>query len=231
MQVSAILLAAGKGKRFKSGIPKLLAKINHRPVLVYSLETLNRHPRINEIIVATNRLNREKISALIRKHYFYKARKIILGAKVRRDSVANGLKAISAGADLVLIHDAARPFLQRRMISALIAKAQAVGAAIAGVPVKCTVKRVKGKGSRVKENLQVKETIDRSNLWEIQTPQVFRKDLILKAYRKFAKTSATDDAMLVEKLGHPVAVVRGSYKNIKITNHRINIYYYISITR
>jgi 2-C-methyl-D-erythritol 4-phosphate cytidylyltransferase len=124
--------------------------------------------------------------------------------------VANGLKAIGPQADLILIHDAARPFITKGLVSSVIKEARKAGAAIAAVPVKATIKKVKN-GS------VVEKTLDRGKLWEIQTPQVFKKDLILKAYKKFKRIPATDDAMLVERLGAKVSVVLGSYSNIKIT--------------
>ncbi len=124
-------------------------------------------------------------------------------------SLANGLAFVSKNAELVLIHDAARPLIDERSLSSCIKEAKRCNAATLGVPVKATVKKVKG--------AVVKDTLDRSELWEIQTPQVFRRDLILKAYKKYRSTEATDDAMLVEKLGVGVHITLGSYNNIKIT--------------
>lgn len=134
-----------------------------------------------------------------------------MGGQRRQDSCLNGLNALPSSADIVLIHDAARPFVRQGLITALIRKAQAKGAAIPGVPVKNTIKRVSGR------TLFVDKTLERSLLWEIQTPQAFRKDLILAAYEKSANIDATDDAMLVERLKKRVSIVPGSYDNIKIT--------------
>ncbi|MBU1906356.1 MAG: 2-C-methyl-D-erythritol 4-phosphate cytidylyltransferase, partial [Candidatus Omnitrophica bacterium] len=117
----------------------------------------------------------------------------------------------------VLIHDAARPFVNKKTVNALIKEAQRFGAAITGVPVKDTVKEaVSYQHSAISRNI-VKKTLRRENLWAIQTPQVFKKDLILRAYKKFGHLDVTDDAMLVEKLGVKVSIVLGAYKNIKIT--------------
>jgi 2-C-methyl-D-erythritol 4-phosphate cytidylyltransferase len=211
--VSAIVAAAGYGRRFGFKVSKLLVKINSRPLLVYSLQALQKHPLVNEIILVVNRYNAEKIAAITRRYNLPKVKKIVLGGKRRQDSVRRGLNAADKSASLILIHDAARPFLEARMISRLIKKAYLQDASIIGVPVKDTIKRLKVEGA----GYRVEATVSRSNLWQIQTPQVFKKDLLLEAYRKFSNTDVTDDAMLVEKLGKRIAVVLGSYNNIKIT--------------
>jgi len=124
--------------------------------------------------------------------------------------VYNGLKKISADTDWVLIHDSARPFIDRKSITKVISTAKKTGAAILAVPVKATIKSIKATGF-------VNTTLERSNLWEIQTPQVFKKELILEAYKKYSKIKVTDDASLVERLGKKVKIVLGSQENIKIT--------------
>ncbi|MFA5092862.1 MAG: 2-C-methyl-D-erythritol 4-phosphate cytidylyltransferase [Candidatus Omnitrophota bacterium] len=208
--VSAIVLAAGLGKRLKNKLTKPLVKIDRKPAIIYSLETLNRHPKIREIIVVVGAKNKEAISKVISKCSFKKIKSFVLGGRRRQDSVYCGLKAVSVKSDLVLIHDSARPFVDSKSISKVIQAAKKSQAAILGVPVKATIKQTK-------KNSLVDKTLDRSNLWEIQTPQVFKKELIFKAYQKFSKSNVTDDASLVEKLGKKVQIVLGSYKNIKIT--------------
>ncbi|MBU1727154.1 MAG: 2-C-methyl-D-erythritol 4-phosphate cytidylyltransferase [Candidatus Omnitrophica bacterium] len=210
MRVSAILLAAGKGERFKSKISKPLVKIGSLSLIAYSLRILSGVSSISEIIVVSNHENKEAVVLEIRKHRIVKVKKIVLGGKLRQDSVYNGLKAVDAAADLVLIHDSARPFIDKKMVLSVIKEADAFGAAIVGVPVKATIKKVTSR-------MVVAKTIDRSDLWEIQTPQVFRKKLIERAFEKCGRGIATDDAMLVEKLSEPVSVVLGSYNNIKVT--------------
>ncbi len=207
---AAIVVAAGKGIRFKSKIPKPLVKLGAVPVIIRSLCVLDRHPEIKEIIVVANTLNRKSILKVIKEFHIKKVTHLVLGGSRRQDSVSNGLKAVSQKADLVLIHDAARPFIERKMISLVVAAAKKSGAAIAGVPVKDTVKKVTSQ-------FLVEENIARENLWQIQTPQVFKKSLIQKAYARFGKYEVTDDASLVEKLGKKVSIVFGSYNNIKIT--------------
>ena len=210
MRVTAIVLAAGRGLRFRSKIPKPLVKINAKPIIIYSLEALNKHPLVKDIIVVVNPRNQAGIAAKLKQYRIRKAKQIVRGGLRRQDSVRNALKFIDRRADLVLIHDSGRPFIDKKMVTSVINEAKRSDAAIVGVPVKATVKEVRSKNT-------VKRTLNRENLWEIQTPQVFKRDLILKAYNKFGDKDVTDDAMLVEKLGAKVSVVMGSYNNIKIT--------------
>ncbi|MDD5477599.1 MAG: 2-C-methyl-D-erythritol 4-phosphate cytidylyltransferase [Candidatus Omnitrophica bacterium] len=208
--VSAIILAAGRGKRLNTPVPKPLVKIGNLPAIVYSLRALNRHLDIAEIIVVVSPGNQQAITNALKKYPFKKIKVFVLGGARRQDSVANGLKEVSVKSDWVLIHDSARPFIDRKSISKVIFAAKKTGAAILGIPVKATIKSVKA-------GLLVDRTVDRANLWEIQTPQVFKKELIVQAYKKYSKSNVTDDASLVEKLGKKVQVVPGSDENIKIT--------------
>jgi 2-C-methyl-D-erythritol 4-phosphate cytidylyltransferase len=208
--LSAIVVAAGRSKRFKGKTSKVLAQINNKPVIYYSLAALNKHRDIGEIIVVASLKNIEAIKEIIRKYKINKVKKIILGGKERQDSVSLGLRSLSREAKDVLIHDGARPFIDSKIISLVIAAAKVSGAAVAGVKVKPTIKRAD-------KGLWVKETLERENLWEIQTPQVFSKKIILKAYNNLRNAKVTDDAMLVEKIGVKVKISPGSYNNIKIT--------------
>lgn len=225
MYITAIVLAAGRGLRLKSKTSKPLITINSKPLIIYPLSVLNRHPWIKNIIIVVNSLNQKNIASKVKEYKITKCRAVILGGKERQDSVQNGLRAIDTRTDLVLIHDAARPFINPRCVSSVIKQAEKSGAAILGVPVKATIKKIISHKSQViskktedrNELLIVDKTLNRDELWEIQTPQVFRKDLILKAYEKFAGLKVTDDAMLIEKMGKEVNVVLGSYNNIKIT--------------
>lgn len=210
IHTTAILLAAGKGARLRSKISKPLVRIDSKPVMAYSLETLNAHPGISDIVVAVNPGNREAAIRAIKKCRVGKLRAVVNGGRRRQDSVAKALKAISPEADIVLVHDAARPFIDKDTVSLLIRSAARYGAAIPGVPLKSTVKVVDAKR-------RVKKTLDRGSIWEVQTPQAFKRALILEAYKRFGDKDATDDAALVERLGSKVIVVKGSYSNIKIT--------------
>lgn len=240
MHVSAIVLAAGKGTRFsrpnsftvrggtpthinkiiesgKSNVSKPLVKINSKPIIVFCLKTLSKHPYIKDIVVVVNSKNKEDIVRKISQYRIGKIKGIVLGGKRRQDSVRSGLKVIDNSTKLVLIHDGTRPFIDKQTVTSVIKEAQKIGAAIVGVPVRATIKKVKSKKLKVKSKFIVAETINRNNLWEIQTPQVFKKELVLKAYEKFGNTNVTDDASLVERSGHRVGVVMGSYFNIKVT--------------
>ena len=217
MRVTAILLAAGKGARLRLRLPKPLVKINSKPIIIYSLRALDRHPDIKDIIVVVNLENSQGIISQIKQYNINKVCHVIRGGLRRQDSVYNGLKVLNPDTDLVLIHDVARPFIDKRIVSSVIKEGKISSAAILGVPVKATIKKLKAQSSKLKGKLIVEETLNRNNLWEIQTPQVFKKDLILKAYEKFGGTDVTDDASLVEKIGVKVSVVLGSYNNIKIT--------------
>ena len=208
--ISAIVVAAGKSKRFKGKVSKVLAKIDSKPVIYYSLLVLNRHPEINEIIVVSSPGNLKAITAIVKRYKINKAKHIVLGGKERKDSVLEGLKSLGQDSDYVLIHDGARPLINNDIVSSVIAAAKISGAAVVGVQIKPTIKRVDS-------SLWVKETVDRDGLWEIQTPQVFSKNIILKAYSRFGASKVTDDAMLVEKIGIKVKLSPGSYNNIKIT--------------
>ncbi|MDD5129650.1 MAG: 2-C-methyl-D-erythritol 4-phosphate cytidylyltransferase [Candidatus Omnitrophica bacterium] len=208
--LSAIVLAAGQGRRLKAAVPKPLVKIGKLPAIVYSLSTLNKHPGVNEIIVVVNPRSRWAIKQLINKYSFKKVKALVLGGRRRQDSVYNGLRAANDNSRWVLIHDSARPFIDRGSINRVISAAKKTGSAIVAVKPKATIK------SSYRNNI-VRQTLDRDTLWEIQTPQVFKKDLILEAYRKYSASDVTDDASLVEKLGKQVLLVPGRYENIKIT--------------
>ena len=142
---------------------------------------------------------------------FKKIRAVVAGGALRSDSVKCGLTALSPDTNIVLVHDAARPFVDRAMIDRLMAALKKNKAAIVGVPVKFTVKKIDPK------TLNIKETPARDLLWEAQTPQGFHKDILVKAHAGKLKEEATDDAMMVERMGHKVKMVMGNYRNIKVT--------------
>lgn len=209
MFTSAILVAAGKGSRLKARTSKPLLKIGHKPLLICSLEKFEKHPSINEIIIAVNRANRKAITGLVSKYRITKVARIVLGGRRRQDSVKNCLKALNKKSDLVLVHDGGRPFIKDSLITALIVEAKKNGASVAAVPVKETIKEVTA--------TFIKKTLNRNKLWAAQTPQAFKKNLMLRAYKKFSYIDATDDSALVERLGIKPKIVMGSYGNIKIT--------------
>ncbi|MFH1247823.1 MAG: 2-C-methyl-D-erythritol 4-phosphate cytidylyltransferase [Candidatus Omnitrophota bacterium] len=217
MYLSAIVLAAGKSSRFENKVSKPLVYLAGRPVITHSLKNLAKNRQIKDIIVVVNSSNKDKIAWAIKKYRINKISGIVLGGRRRQDSVFNGLKAIDDKTGLVLIHDAARPLVGQKTILAVIRQAKRTGAAITGVPVKSTIKEVRRPQSTGQSCPMVKKNIDRINLWEAQTPQVFKKEIILRAYDRFNNEDFTDDATLVEKLGVSVNIIMGAYSNIKIT--------------
>ncbi|MFA5339833.1 MAG: 2-C-methyl-D-erythritol 4-phosphate cytidylyltransferase [Candidatus Omnitrophota bacterium] len=215
MKVAAIVAAAGKGERLKSKVHKPFVALGKDPILLHALRVLDNSNLVGEIIVVAHQADLPKARLLLKKAKLKKFKEIVAGGKRRMDSVKNGLSAVSEDADYVIIHDGCRPFIDNKMISSVLGAAETFGAAIAAVPVKPTIKEVE-KGNFVAA------TLKRETLVDVQTPQAFRKDLLLRAYDKaFAEgaegAEATDDSALVERMGIKVKVVDGSYKNIKIT--------------
>lgn len=210
MSYQVILPAAGQGKRMGAGINKLLLELNNMPVLIHTLLAFEGDEDCDGMILAVNPEEQDQIKSLLDK---YKIKKQVIfadGGAERQQSVYSGLKAVS-GSSLVLVHDAARPFITKGLIESLVEAAERDGAAIAAVPVKDTVKKVAGN--------HVVETIERSSLWAVQTPQAFRVSVLLEAHEKAELDGflGTDDASLVERVPHPVAIVPGDYNNIKLT--------------
>ena len=209
MKVEVIVVAAGLGRRLKSKVPKALVLLKGKPLIAYSLKVFEEHPGIDGVVIVGVG---GFLSQFIRfTRSFKKVRAVVAGGALRSDSVKSGLKALSWDSDIVLVHDAARPFIDRAMIDRLIASLKNNKAAIVGVPVKFTVKKIERK------TLNIQETPSRDLLWEAQTPQGFHKDILVKAHAKKLKKEATDDAILVERMGVRVKMVMGNYRNIKIT--------------
>lgn len=211
---TAIVLAAGQGKRMHSRIQKQFLKIGGKPVLYYSLHCFQESPLIQDIILVTGE---EMIShceqEIVKKYGFSKVRKVTAGGKERYDSVYAGLLCCQ-DTDYVYIHDGARPFITEEMVQRGYETVKRTNACVMGMPSKDTVKLADSSG-------YIKETPDRKIVWNIQTPQIFLYDLIRGAYESIRKkdmTGVTDDAMVVEQeTGTKILLVEGSYQNIKIT--------------
>lgn len=194
-------------------VPKQFLALGGQPLILHSLRVLQASPRIDEIILAVPPSEMEYVlSQVVTAHGFTKVHKVVPGGQERQDSVRHALEAVDEAVDIVLIHDAVRPFVTERMVEDVVAAARTRGAAIIALPMKDTVKQVGA--DRV-----IERTIDRRPLWLAQTPQAFRRDWLLAAHRKAHAEGvhATDDAYLVEWAGHPVSVVEGSGENIKVT--------------
>jgi 2-C-methyl-D-erythritol 4-phosphate cytidylyltransferase len=211
LKVSAIIAAAGEGKRVGEGENKVYLHIKGKPVIVYALSALKAVTQITEIILVT-RAGEENFSRRILNEFHCEGIIITTGGEKRQNSVANGLARVSDNSELILIHDGARPFVENSIITKVIKEAELYGAAVAAIPITDTIKEGNEKGF-------VRKTLKRDSLWSVQTPQVFSSNLIKEAHRKAAEDGfiGTDDAMLVERLGHPVKIVPGSPENIKIT--------------
>lgn len=211
---TAIVLAAGQGKRMNSKVQKQFLELGGKPLLYYSLKCFQDSGMIRDIILVTGAESvpfcKEEI---VEKYGLTKVTKVIPGGKERYDSVYEGLLSCE-NSDFVLIHDGARPFITEEIIRRGIQGVEKTGACVIGMPSKDTVKIVDTQG-------YVAETPDRSTVWTIQTPQIFEYRLIREAHEKIRcrdMSAITDDAMVVEQeTGVKVALVEGSYKNIKIT--------------
>ncbi|MFH1848411.1 MAG: 2-C-methyl-D-erythritol 4-phosphate cytidylyltransferase [Candidatus Omnitrophota bacterium] len=212
MKTEAIVASAGSGKRLKGRIRKPYLALCGKPIIIRTLEALSASKKIDGIVVVVNRRDQKRCAGLIKKYRVRKVKKIIPGGAERSDSVLRGLGSLDGDTDLVVIHDGVRPFISGALIDRSIDAAKRFGAAVVGVPVVSTIKEVDG-------NCRIVSTPQRNRFWFSQTPQVFRKELILRGYRKSARDGfySTDDSAYVERLGIKVRLIEGSYGNIKIT--------------
>jgi 2-C-methyl-D-erythritol 4-phosphate cytidylyltransferase len=207
-KVSAIIAAAGDSQRM-GGVDKMFAPITGRPVLGRVVDTFQKCKAIDQIIIVINQKNLEKCRRLVQEEGWGKVTDICAGGKQRQDSVAEGLKRLKYAA-WVVIHDGARPLVTNELIEKGLEMAEETGAAVAAVPVTDTIKLAGA------DNI-VRQTLSRQNLRAVQTPQVFRIDIIQNTYRHVSG-DVTDDGALVEKAGYKVKLYPGSYDNIKITS-------------
>ena len=215
-EIVAIVPAAGAGKRLGLGINKAFAMLHGAPLIVHCLHMLQETELVKRAIVVLASAEVEEGQALLQSYkeqYFAELPfMVVAGGKERQDSVANGLAAVTEEACYVAVHDGARPFAGKSVFERTLAAAKEHGAAIAAVPVKDTIKVVDADGV-------VTATPARSSLVAVQTPQIFEVGLLKQAYANLAAnpTAVTDDASVVELLGHKVVVAMGRYENIKIT--------------
>ena len=211
--VSVIMPAAGLSLRMGANVRKPFIMIGQKPIFFYTLDKFSKLKRVKEIIFVVNEKDRptviEKWSDELKA---YKVTKIITGGERRQDSIYNGLAHLDHDTKIILIHDAVRPLVKNEEIEAVIKSTEEKGAAIVASPMKLTVKKVDS-------SLEIIKTVPRHDLWMAQTPQGFKRDLLVNAYDKIKDSNEefTDDAEVVEKAGHTVGIVSGSYDNIKIT--------------
>ena len=209
----AIVPAAGAGVRMGGDRPKQYLYLENRPILAVTLEALQKCVMLDTIVLVVPEKDVDYCQKeIVLKFGISKVENVVVGGKLRQDSVRMGLESLNGRYDLVLIHDGVRPMVEPDLVEAVIRTALQHRAAISALPAKETVKEV--------NNRQVTATYDRDKVWMVQTPQAFYYKDILKAHREALTqglTEATDDALLIEKLGIPVRVVPGSERNIKVT--------------
>ncbi|GIL79334.1 hypothetical protein Vretifemale_8719 [Volvox reticuliferus] len=210
--VSVVLLAGGVGKRMGAAIPKQYLELRGQPIATYSLETFARMPMVGEIVIVCDPSWRdvfEKRFPGLPSHIKFKW---ALPGPERQDSVFNGLQQVDAGAAIVAVHDSARPLVTPEDAAQCMTDGLAIGAAVLGVQVKPTIKEVD-------KNLMVIQTLQRSKLWEVQTPQCIRPALLRAGFDlvKSQNLEVTDDVSIIEAMGNPVKITPGSYTNIKVT--------------
>lgn len=211
MQYEVVLPAAGSGKRMGAGQNKLFLKLLEKPILVHTLEVFQQDPACTGIWLAVKPEERRFIQKMLEDYRITKVKGLPDGGAERQHSVHSCMKEMQQ-VDIVLVHDAARPFITHDIIAKLVQNAHHHGAAIAGVRAKDTMKKVSMNGI-------IEETVDRESLWMVQTPQAFRFELIMEAEDVAEKVGflGTDEAMLMERLGHQVHIVESSYENVKMT--------------
>jgi len=208
----AIIAAAGAGTRMASDRPKQFLLLAGTPVIIHTLKVFEQCESINEVIVVVPAAESAGFLSLAAKFGLRKVTRVVPGGATRAESVKRGLQAIRAAtAEIVAVHDGVRPFVTVEEIDATVAAAQADGAAILVAQVTDTIKQINDR--------QVVQTLDRGELRRALTPQCFRYELLRDAYKDadVNDPSLTDESALVEKLGHPISVIEGSAKNIKIT--------------
>lgn len=210
--VTAIFPAAGASRRMGGGVNKNFLELMGEPILIRTLKTFSQVERVNFLIVVVAAQEVETVEKLLGAEKNLKPWRVVVGGSERQYSIANGLKLLPDDAQIILVHDAARPLISARTINEVIDAAEKFGGAIAAVPSKDTIKVVDAEGF-------VRYTPPRRELVSVQTPQGFRREILLQAYAQAEAENflGTDDASLVERLGAKIKIVTGNYDNIKIT--------------
>lgn len=211
-QVGVIVVAAGKGLRMGGQVPKQHLPLAGKPVLVHTLEAFQSMELVHSVVLVVGPGDEARSSEYISRYKLHKVNTVLTGGSERQASVYQGLLALDPEVEWVLVHDGVRPFVTREEASDCLEAARKHGAAVVAVPAKDTVKIVEPDG-------RIASTPDRSTVWSIQTPQAFRVRDLVAAHELAMQENftGTDDAMLVERTGQPVYVVRGGYHNLKIT--------------
>jgi len=211
-KVAVIIVGAGKGTRFGGNEKKIFAKVDNQPMFLRTIGQFINREDVCQTIFVVSPEDEAQVKEKYGANLGFMGVKLVVGGASRPESVANGLAAVTEEAELIAIHDAARPVVSEDMINAVFAEASKTGAAILAAPLRGTIKRAG-------ESRVVDETISRQGLWEAQTPQVFRPEVVLRAYEQLSQFQGdlTDDAQLVEVMGHPVSLVESDFTNLKVT--------------
>ena len=216
MRVAAIIAAAGLGRRMQHDTPKTYLHLAGKPILIHTLEIFEKVPEVNEVLVVVHPEDLEFCQAEVFDPYpLKKVLRLVPGGKERQDSVYHALKVLwkeATDLDIILVHDGVRPLVEPVQVSKVVVAARRHGGAILGIPCQDTLKRVNSRG-------EVVDTVDRRELWQVQTPQAFQAALLWRAYQEAMTRGfyATDEAALVEALGETVVVVPSTPLNLKIT--------------
>jgi len=217
-RIAAIVPAAGLGTRMGADMPKQFLELDGMPLIIFTLKRLAACPAITDFFVATRAEDVVSLQDKVARSGLGRPARVVHGGDTRQQSVANALAQVDPSTEIVLVHDAVRPFVTREQIERVIAEARARGAAILGIPAIDTVKEVK-RASLPADVALISATIPRERIVLAQTPQVFSYALLRDAFRKAQDddVSASDEAAVVERFGHEVFVVLGSERNLKIT--------------
>lgn len=213
MKTQVILASGGISLRMQNK-NKLLAKIGNIPVIIRTLMALSSFSNVLEIVLVVNKKFEDNYKKLIEKYEISKIEKIIHGGEKRQDSIWEGIKQLNPKIPFTAIHDAARPFITEELFNEILEQAIKYDCAIPAIPINDTIKQTDKKGF-------VDKTLDRAQIFAVQTPQIFKTELIIKAYEKIHKKEKiykTDDCAIIEEFGKKVKMVKGDNNNIKITN-------------
>lgn len=206
MNLSVVIVAAGFGRRFGSKKPKQFLTLNKKPMFLWSVLAFKKIKDCKQIILV---VSKEKIHEMLKYKKIYGV-DVVCGGKERFDSVKNGLNIVNRDADFVAVHDAARPLITEDAINEILLSAMENGGAIAAAPAKDSIKlSINGKN--------LTKSLDRKNIWLAQTPQIFKKSILDKAYASKISAAVTDDSQLVEKTGKKAVLVNSGYENFKVT--------------
>ncbi|MBI5819091.1 MAG: 2-C-methyl-D-erythritol 4-phosphate cytidylyltransferase [Verrucomicrobia bacterium] len=210
--IAAVIVAGGRSSRMGKGVDKLFLKLGKAPIIAHTLMKFQNCQAVKHINLVVRADARGDFQAVIRDYRISKVRQVVVGGAERQNSVWNGLQALPKGVDIVLIHDGARPCVSDALINQTIQSVREFGSGIAACKLADTIKEVDEEG-------RILSTVPRDRLWAVQTPQAFRYDLIMRAYRAVIERGArvTDDASAVELLGEPVHIVESPPTNIKVT--------------